>query len=393
MLRPLKFLTWPTMLGFALILGMGCPPAPSYLPAYIISPKTLDFGSETDTLQFTVAKNYTSQALPEFTLSTGGDEWIEVNPGSGNSSGPGDKEVITVTINRSRMAAGSNAGAVTVSAPGVANQEVIVTADASLVAEFSASPVLASVNENVQFTDESTIAPGSGPIVSWIWTFGDGKQSTQQNPTHKYKDPGTYSVTLTVQTSTQSDTQVKQNFIVVEDAGDIDADFIASTTNPPANTPVEFTDLSDPGTGDIDQWFWNFGDGGTSTDQNPSHTYTTVNEFTVVLTITMEDGVSDTETKNDYIDVQPVGPTANFIADDRQPIVGQLVQFNDLSDPGTSPILNWIWTFGDGGSSTAQSPIHIYNAAGAYTIYLSVTTAVGTDSETRTNYIVVSPSR
>lgn len=389
MLRPLKFLAWPVMLGVMLAAGMGCPRTPSYLVTLIVTPKVLDFGSDKDSLQFTVAKNYTSQPLPQFTLNTGDDDWINCNPTFGNSSGPDDKQLITVTINRSQMDVGSNSGQITISAPGVATQTVEVNADAFLVADFSALPVLANVNENIQFVDESTVAPGEGPIVSWTWTFGDGKTSSLKSPKHRYKEPGIYSVSLHVQTATHSDTQVKQNFIVIEDIGGVEADFEASLLNPPAFAPVEFTDLS---TGDVDQWFWAFGDGATSTEQNPTHSYTTADDFTVSLTITSNSGASDTETKNNYISVQPVGPTANFIANPRLTAVGEIVEFTDLSDPGTSPISSWLWLFGDGGQSTAQSPVHIYTAAGVYSVYLTVTTIVGTDSEFRTNYITVEPA-
>ncbi|HRI89252.1 MAG TPA: PKD domain-containing protein, partial [Candidatus Hydrogenedentes bacterium] len=305
MLRPLKFLALPVALGVLLLMGTGCPPPPSYLPAYIVSTTSLDFGTKDESLKFKVWKNYTSQSLPEFSVLTGGVDWISVSPEFGNSTGPDNKQTITVTIDRSKMDAGVNTADLTISALGVADVKVTVTATASLVADFSAEPVLVNVNQNVQFTDESTVASEAGPIISWLWTFGDGKQSSAQNPKHKYKNPGTYPVTLTVQTATLSDTAVKQNFIVVEDAGAITADFVASDTTPSENTEVDFSDLSVPGNGTINEWFWNFGDGFTSTEQNPTHTYTSIDQFTVSLTVENTSGESDTEIKTNYIDVQP----------------------------------------------------------------------------------------
>jgi PKD repeat protein len=289
------------------------------------------------------------------------------------------------------MAAGANEATIVVSATGVADQTVPVTATALLVADFSGAPLLATVNQNVQFTDQSTVAPGEAPIISYLWTFGDGKQSDLKNPKHKYKNTGTYNVTLTVSNGDNVDTAVKQNYVTVEAAEGPEADFSAADTTPPANVPVQFTDMSIAGDKDIDSWFWTFGDTGTSTLPNPTHTYTEIGEYTVSLTVTNSNGVSDTETKIDYIDVQPVGPTAIFTADPRNATVGQEVEFLDLSDPGTSPILSWLWTFGDGGSSIEQSPVHIYSAAGAYTVYLSVTTLVGSDAETKVNFITVTP--
>ncbi|NUM56142.1 MAG: PKD domain-containing protein [Candidatus Hydrogenedentes bacterium] len=395
MLRPLRILAWPVVLGIVLASGMGCPPytPPNYLPVFLFTPESLDFGKDTDSLTLKVAKNYTQQPLPEFTVDNGGTDWLDVDPKTGNSTGPEDAAKFTVTVDRTKMAAGPNFANVVISAPGVADQLVPVTATALLVADFSAAPLLVTVNENVQFTDESAVAPGENPIISWKWTFGDGKQSTLQNPKHKYKNPGTYSVTLTVASIDNMDTAVRQNYITVEAAEGPDADFIGEPTNPPANTPVSFTDMSFAGdkAKDIESWFWTFGDTATSTAQNPMHTYTNVGQFTVSLTVTNSNGASDTETKIDYIDVQPVGPTASFSAAPRNATIGQMVNFTDLSDPGTSPILSWLWTFGDGGSSNLQNPSHVYNAAGSYSVYLSVVTLVGADSETKTNYITVTP--
>ena len=397
MVRALKMLAWPAVLITVLLAGMGCPPytPPDYLASFLLTPSSLDFGADEDSLELKVAKNFTSQPLPEFTISPGTTSWLSVSPKTGSSSGPDDPATITVTVDRSKMAVGTNSGSLIISAPGVADQEVPVTAKALLVADFSATPLLADVNEKVDFVDESSAAPGAGTISSWLWTFGDNKQSTSQNPRHKYTNPGTYTVTLTVQTSganALSDTQVRQNYITVEDTGGPTADFIASDTTPPANTPVDFTDLSDPGDDTIVSWFWTFGDGGTSSDQSPTHTYLLKGKYTVSLTVTTDTGAEDTATKNKYIDVQSQGPTAQFVGSPRTIAAGETVQFSDLSDAGSSPITSWFWDFGDGNTITGTStPTHIYSAAGAYSVYLAVTTDVGSDGILKTNYITVTP--
>jgi len=227
--------------------------------------------------------------------------------------------------------------------------------------------------------------------LKWTWDFGDGSgPSTDQNPRHRYKKAGTYTVSLTVETATEVATVVKEDYIEVESERGLDADFTADPKIPPANTPVQFTDLSTDGKA-ITSWDWDFGDNTSSTQQHPSHTYTSVGKFTVSLTVTNNKGKQDTETKTDYINVQPVGPTANFSANPRNQKVGLPVQFTDISDPGTSPIQTWLWLFGDGGTSNQQSPSHIYTAVAQYTVYLRVTTVVGSDSETKVNYISITP--
>ena len=394
MLRPLRFLAWPLVLGIALVAGMGCPTTPpNYLASFLFTPSALDFGSETETLKVKIAKNFTQQPLPQFTVTTGGTAWLAVTPGSGNSTGPEDTVEFTVTVDRTKMLAGPNSANLIVSAPGVADQKIPITATARLVADFSADPLLTTVNKKITFTDESKVAPGEGAVEDWLWSFGDGKTSIERNPTHRYKNAGTYTVSLTVGTASIVDTAVKQNYITVEGAGGPDADFFASDTTPPANTPVQFTDNSDGGGSTIKSWLWTFGDtlNSTSEDENPTFTYTVPGQYTVSLTITNNANDSDTETKVDYIDVQPVGPTANFVGSPRSISAGQSVNFTDISDPGTSPITTWLWLFGDGGTSGLQNPSHLFSAAGSYTVYLGVTTLVGSHTQTRTNYITVTP--
>lgn len=175
-------------------------------------------------------------------------------------------------------------------------------------------------------------------------------------------------------------------------------DAAGPSTNPPVadfsgtprtgTTPVTvvFTDLS---TNTPTSWSWTFGDGGTSTAQNPSHTYSAAGTYTVTLTATNAYG-SDSETKTGYIVVSAPAtypPVANFSGTPTTGTAPVTVVFTDLS---TNTPTSWSWTFGDGGTSTAQNPSHTYAAAGTYTVSLTATNAYGSDSETKTGYIVVS---
>jgi PKD repeat protein len=90
---------------------------------------------------------------------------------------------------------------------------------------------------------------------------------------------------------------------------DLQADFTADVTSGPVPLSVNFTDQS---TGDITSWSWDFGDGATSTEQNPSHTYTDLETYTVRLTVTGPGG-SDTNTKADYIKVRSTGKAMPWI--------------------------------------------------------------------------------
>ena len=79
------------------------------------------------------------------------------------------------------------------------------------IADFSASNTNAAINETITFTDESAFNP-----TSWAWDFGDGETSTEQNPTHAYAEAGTYTVQLTVENENGSDTEIKEDYITVE---------------------------------------------------------------------------------------------------------------------------------------------------------------------------------
>lgn len=172
-------------------------------------------------------------------------------------------------------------------------------------ADFSGSPTSGCPTLTVNFTDQST-----GDITDWSWDFGDGATSTAQNPTHDYANPGTYTVSLTVTGPGGSDTNTKTDYITVEDPA-VTADFSGTPTTGDAPLDVSFTDQSTGAT----SWSWDFGDGGTSTAQNPTHTYTTAGVYTVTLTASNACG-SDTQTKTDYITVNepPVGNDETHVA-------------------------------------------------------------------------------
>jgi PKD repeat protein/photosystem II stability/assembly factor-like uncharacterized protein len=169
------------------------------------------------------------------------------------------------------------------------------------------------------------------------------------------------------------------------------ADFTGTPTSGVAPLLVAFTDISAPNGGTINSWSWDFGDpasgsNNTSTDQNPTHDYTTPGLYTVTLTVTTVSGGSDTMTKVDYIDVQYPAPSCDFSADVTTGIVPLTVNFTDLS---LDTVDTWSWDFGDGNNSTDQHPQHVYNTTGLFTVSLTVTGPGGSDTETKTDFIDV----
>jgi gliding motility-associated-like protein len=222
---------------------------------------------------------------------------------------------------------------------------------------FSADPPAGCGPLDVQFTDESK--PGSGTIASWIWDFGDGITSSLQNPLHTYNVLDTFDVTLTVVNSFGCKTTLQQQaFIKIK--GLVQAGFSYKYNNvckPP--TTVRFTNTSQaakPLT-----YEWSFGDGTTSTSQDPVHTYSKTGNFTVQLKATNPYGCSNT-----YSEVITVGSIkADF--DFTNTCLNETALFTDNSTP--IPI-NEIWDFGDGTTDTGYQVTHIYQTSGSYNIRL-----------------------
>lgn len=158
------------------------------------------------------------------------------------------------------------------------------------VAGFSASPIEGNAPMTVTFTDTST-----GTITSWLWDFGDQTSSTLKNPKHVYTWNDIFTVSLTAIGPGGSDLEEKTDLITVYMAPT--ADFSATPTFGIAPLTVSFTDTS---AGTVTSWLWNFGDGITSTLQNPSHLYSSRDIFTVTLLVS---GIacSDVEVKSSFI--------------------------------------------------------------------------------------------
>lgn len=162
------------------------------------------------------------------------------------------------------------------------------------------------------------------------------------------------------------------------------ANFKASPTMGANPLSVAFTDLS---TNNPTKWKWDFGDGTTSTEQNPTHKYTKLGQQTVTLTASNNLG-SDTKTINKYITVTspPPGPVAVFHVTQRNGSAPFSVKFinNSTGSPTT-----YTWNFGDNKSSTEREPTHLYNSPGVYTVSLKVKNAQGEHTLTLSDYITV----
>ena len=151
------------------------------------------------------------------------------------------------------------------------------------------------------------------------------------------------------------------------------AAFSFSPAAPSAGQAVTFTGAA---ANTLASWFWTFGDGGTSTSQSPTHIYSSAGTYTVTL-IAVNTAGSTSVSHNVTVTAAAVTPVAAFSFSPSSPSSGQTVTFTDAT---TNAPASRSWTFGDGGTSAAQNPTHIYSAAGTYAVTLTASNTAGSNS-------------
>ena len=218
-------------------------------------------------------------------------------------------------------------------------------------------------------------ADPDGAIAGYSWNFGDGSTSGQQNPTHTYTTPATRTATLTVTDNDGAKATAALAITVAEPANQRPtATISANLVSGPAPLTINFTGSGTDPDGIIASYSWNFGDGETSSQQNPSHTYTTPATCTVVLTVTDNDGATKTASLPITVNEPPNQlPTASASAN---LVSGPAPLTINFTGSGTDPdgiIASYSWNFGDGETSSQQNPSHEYADAGTYIAALIVT--------------------
>jgi len=234
-------------------------------------------------------------------------------------------------------------------------------------------PYSGTLCDPIQFSGD---AYGGCEPYSWYWDFGDGHTSTEEDPEHQYTETGTFDVTLTV-TDDEGHTGDDTSYV------EITYDFPEADANGPYDgTLCEPTQFYGDVSGGCEpySWYWDFGDGGSSDEQNPEYQYTETGTYTVTLTVTDDFGNSDDDVTSATITYNPPEVDANG---PYSGCVGETIKFYGEVTGGCEPY-SWYWEFGDSDTSTEKDPEHQYDEPGTYTINLTVTDKLGNSDKDQT---------
>lgn len=252
------------------------------------------------------------------------------------------------------------------------------------IADFTYNIVCAE--DPVLFTDMSS-SNGGGDIEFWLWNFGDpvsgiNDTSSLQNPSHTFTEPGNYNVELIVTNISGCVDTIISNIEIAEPGLEFSwvGDCFGSTTYFEVDETI--TNIAE-----VQSWNWSFGDGGTSSQQNPSHLYTIASGYYVTLSIVTINGCITEITHNLIINALP---DVEISADTYTADINMPIQFYGNSSSGG--IASWNWNFGDGNFSTTQNPVHEFINYGTYEITLDVEDIYGCmNSDTNQIQIITPP--
>ncbi len=224
------------------------------------------------------------------------------------------------------------------------------------------------------FTNTSTATRGVFSSNSFMWDFGDGSPRITTGPspvTHTYAGPGTYIVKLILSDTAfcNSPDSVKKT---VRLSPIVKAQFVT-----PAEGCVPYNAVFNNTSAGGLSFFWDFGDGQTSTDDNPTHLYTAVGKYTVKLYAFDSSSCNKIDSTQFTISVLPL-PIAAFSYTPDPPKENTFFQFNNQSVGA----IKYLWRFGDGDSSTLANPRHLFNATDTYNVCLIATNSAGCSDTT-----------
>lgn len=244
----------------------------------------------------------------------------------------------------------------------------IVAQTEAPTAQFSANRTTVTVNDRVDFTDQST-----GLITAWLWDFGDGVTSTDRNPGHQYTGEGSFSVTLTV-TGPGGSSQTSDATITVNQPA-LTCNYTVQA-NTFVNANVNFDGRVSNANERVITFNWTLDGRTIATTEDFSYVFPAEGSYVVVFNVEASDGETCRRERTINVNAEQ-SAFADFGRSPARGAEGTQVCFTDQS---TGTVASWLWDFRDGSVSSEQNPCHIFNDIGRYNVGLTVTAANGTTS-------------
>jgi PKD repeat protein len=247
--------------------------------------------------------------------------------------------------------------------------KVVLVRNSPPLAGFTYAPAEAATLDPIQFFDNSS--DSDGDVVSWNWSFGDGRHGAGSSPVHAYARPGLYIVTLTA-TDNGGDSDTASTTIFVANRAPF-AEFEWAPLAQPASVPITFTSRSTDPDGTVLSARWSWGDGSRdSSGLTVTHVFPRAGVFDVTLTVT--DNTLGVSNVTRSVTVANSAPRANMHLSPNPTFRETEITFSDVStDPDGDAIASAHWDFGDGNSSAGSVVRHAYDDVGEYDVRLTVT--------------------
>lgn len=216
--------------------------------------------------------------------------------------------------------------------------------------------------------------------ISYYWQFGDGTTSSQAYPIHQYNGVGPYGACLTITDSLNSCSSTWCDTVFTTGSSTCTPSYYAQISG----NSIYFAGYSNAFF--VVSWTWSFGDGTSSNLQNPTHVYTSAGNYQVCLTVVAGNGCTGTYCQYNLITTSTTC-NAQFQSADS---AGYTYFIPSMGNPVGN--VSYLWSFGDGTSSTQQYPVHQYNSIGPWTVCLIVTDSINNCTSTWCNSITSSGS-
>ncbi|MBT9189036.1 PKD domain-containing protein [Zobellia russellii] len=211
-------------------------------------------------------------------------------------------------------------------------------------------------------------------VTSYLWDFKDGDKGSSSSTSHTFTKAGTYEVVLTVKDKDGLENTDTITITVTEKENKAPtAKASANTTEGEAPLDIQFKGSNSTDDTAVKNYFWDFKDGSTSTSSNPSHIFTKKGTYNVILTVTDEDGLKDSDTIT--ITITETENEAPVAVASGSPLTGDAplnVQFSSNNSTDDKEITGYFWDFKDGSTTTNKNPSHSFSEPGTYKVELSV---------------------